>query len=148
MISSPAHINQVTEIVIGSAIEVHKTLGAGLLESVYRECMIIEMTQAQLCFEHERPVDLTYKGVPINSRLRLDLIVEGIVGRRTQSDRLRSPIHLSQVITYLKLTDCPAGLLLNFNVTSMRYGVRRLDHPDLYARKDKTNEQMKMQTGE
>lgn len=137
MISSPAHINQVTEIVIGSAIEVHKTLGAGLLESVYRDCMIIEMTQAQLCFEHERHVELTYKGVPLNSRLRLDLIVEGTVIVELKAIECVHPIHLSQVITYLKLTDCPAGLLLNFNVTSMKYGVRRLDHPVLYAKKHK-----------
>ena len=71
MFSSSGTIDQVTEIVIRSAIEVHKTLGAGLLESVYRECMIVEMTQAQLCFEHERHVELTYKGVPINTSLRL-----------------------------------------------------------------------------
>jgi len=148
MISSPAHINQVTEIVIGSAIEVHKTLGAGLLESVYGECMIVEMTRAQVCFEHERHVALTYKGIPINSSLRLDLIVEGIVVVELKAIECVHPVHLSQVITYLKLTDCPAGLLLNFNVTSMRYGVRRLDHPDLYARKNKEKEQTKMQTGE
>ena len=126
MISSPAHINQVTEIVIGSAIEVHKTLGAGLLESVYRECMIVEMTRAQVCFEHERHVALTYKGIPINSSLRLDLIVEGLVVVELKAIECFHPIHLSQVITYLKLTDCPAGLLLNFNVSSMRYGVTRL----------------------
>ena len=148
MMPSPAHINQVTERVIGSAIEVHETLGAGLLESVYRECMIVEMAQAQLCFEHERHVELTYKGVPINSSLRLDLIVEGIVVVELKAIECVHPVHLSQVITYLKLTDCPAGLLLNFNVTSMRYGVRRLDHPDLYARKNKEKEQTKMQTGE
>jgi GxxExxY protein len=106
-------------------------LGAGLLESVYRECMVIELTRAQLRFERERNVKLTYKGCAINSRLRLDLIVEGSI----------HPIHLSQVITYLKLTDFPAGLLLNFNVTSMRNGVRRLDHPDLYARKRKETEE-------
>ena len=140
MFSSAAHINQVTEIVIRSAIEVHKTLGAGLLESVYRECMIVEMTQAQLCFEHERHVELTYKGVPINTSLRLDLIVEGMVIVELKAVECVHPIHLSQVITYLTLTDCPAGLLLNFNVTSMRHGVRRLDHPDLYARKNKETE--------
>ncbi len=109
MISSPAHINQVTESVIGSAIEVHKSLGAGLLESVYRECMIVEMTQAQLCFECERQIELTYKGVPINSRLRLDLIVEGIVVVELKAIECVHPIHLSQVITYLKLTDSRRG---------------------------------------
>jgi GxxExxY protein len=62
----------VTESIIGCAIEVHKSLGAGLLECVYRECMSIELTHAQLCFERERYITLTYKGVPINSRLRVD----------------------------------------------------------------------------
>ena len=70
MISSPQQINQLTETIIGCAIEVHKTLGAGLLESVYRECMVIEMTQAQLRCHRERHIKLMYKGVPINSKRR------------------------------------------------------------------------------
>ena len=133
MTSSPEQINQLTDTIIGCAIEVHKTLGAGLLESVYRECMIIEMTRAPLRFEQERSLKLTYKGAPINTRLRLDLIVERLVVVELKAIECVHPIHLSQVITYLKLTDCPAGLLMNFNVTSMRNGVRRLDRPDLYA---------------
>ena len=133
MTCSPEHINQLTDTIIGCAIEVHKTLGAGLLESVYRECMIIEMTRAPLRFEQERSLKLTYKGAPINTRLRLDLIVERLVVVELKALECVHPIHLSQVITYLKLTDCPAGLLMNFNVTSMRNGIRRLDRPDLYA---------------
>ena len=144
MISSSEHINELTERIIGCAIEVHKTLGAGLLESVYRECMIIEMTHAQLCFEDERYITLTYKGVPINSRLRVDLIVEGLVIVELKAVECVHPIHSSQVITYLKLADCPAGLLMNFNVTAMKYGVKRLDHPDLYTRKSET----RIQTGD
>src|SRR5687768_8869117 len=138
MIPPTADINQVTETIIGCAIEVHKTLGAGLLESVYRECMIIEMTHAQLCFEQERRIKLTYKGVPVNSSLRLDLIVEGIVIVELKAIECVLPVHSSQVITYLKLADAPAGLLLNFNVTVMKHGVKRLDHPDFYTPK-KTN---------
>ena len=140
MISSTTDINQLTETIIGCGIEVHKTLGAGLLESVYRECMIIEMTHAQLCFERERQFALTYKGVAINSRLRVDLIVEGLVVVELKAVECVHPIHSSQVITYLKLADCPAGLLMNFNVTVMKHGVKRLDHPDLYIPK-------KQQTG-
>jgi GxxExxY protein len=116
-------------------LKCNKALGAGLLESVYRECMIIEMTHAQLCFEHERHIALTYKGVPINSRLRVDLVVEGLVIVELKAVDCFHPIHSSQVITYLKLADCPAGLLLNFNVTAMRNGVKRLEHPDLYMPK-------------
>ncbi len=135
MISPTTDINRLTETIIGCAIEVHKTLGAGLLESVYRECMILEMTHAQLCFERERHIALAYKGVPINSRLRVDLIVEGLVIVELKAVECVHPIHSSQVITYLKLADCPAGLLLNFNVTAMKNGVKRLDHPGLYIPK-------------
>jgi GxxExxY protein len=138
---SPEHINQLTEQIIGCAIEVHKILGAGLLESVYRECMIIEMTRAPLCFERERSIKLMYKGAPVNTCLRLDLIVEKLVVVELKAIELIHPIHLSQVITYLKLTDSPAGLLLNFNVTSMRNGVRRLDHPDLYTKRSARRKQ-------
>ena len=140
MISSPDHINQLTENIIGCAIEVHKTFGAGLLESVYRECMIVEMRQAQLSFEQERKIKLTYKGVAINSCLRVDLIVEGLVIVELKAIECVHPIHSSQVITYLKLADCPAGLLLNFNVTVMKHGIKRLDHPDLYIPRKHTGE--------
>ena len=127
-----------TEKIIGCAIEVHRTLGAGLLESVYRECMNLEMMSAQLRVENERQIKLLYKGVSLNGRLRIDLLVEGMVVVELKAIECIHPIHLSQVITYLKLSDCPAGLLLNFNVTAMKTGVRRLDHPDLYM-KEKNN---------
>lgn len=94
--------------------------------------MIIEMENAQLRFEQERCVRLSYKGVPINSTLRVDLLVEGVVVVELKAIECLHPIHQSQVITYLKLSGCPAGLLLNFNVTVMKAGVKRLDHPDLY----------------
>lgn len=139
MTSPPAHLEQLTESIIGCAIEVHKTFGAGLLESVYRECMLIELKRAQLCFESERCVKLTYKGVPINNHLRVDLLVEGIVVVELKAIECVHPIHLSQVITYLKLADCPAGLLLNFNVTVMKAGVRRSDHPELYTKGTEKN---------
>jgi GxxExxY protein len=135
MFPTPAHIEHHTEKIIGCAIEVHKTFGAGLLESVYRECLAVELRNAGLCFESERCIKLTYKGVPINSNLFVDLIVEGIVVVELKAVECLHPIHSSQVITYLKLAHCPAGLLLNFNVTRMKAGVKRLDHPDLYTQK-------------
>jgi GxxExxY protein len=137
MFPPSADIERLTQKIIGCAIEVHKTLGAGLLESVYRDCMIIEMRNAQLRFESERRVNLRYKGVRINSKLRLDLLVEEIVVVELKAIECIHPIHQSQVITYLKLSECPAGLLLNFNVTTMKSGVKRLDHPDLYMPKTK-----------
>ena len=136
MFPALAEIEPLTQKIIGCAIEVHKTLGAGLLESVYRECMIIEMRNAQLRFESERYINLTYKGVPINSKLRLVLLVEETVIVELKAIECVHPIHKSQVITYLKLSECPAGLLLNFNVTTMKAGVKRLDHPELYTKKE------------
>lgn len=131
-----AAIEELTGKIIGCAIEVHKTFGAGLLESVYRECLCIEMTNAGLRFESEQHVRLTYKGVTINSRLRVDLLVEGSVIVELKAVECVHPIHKSQVITYLKLSNCPAGLLLNFNVAVMKAGIYRLDHPDLYTPKN------------
>ena len=121
----PAEIDQLTERIIGCAIEVHKTLGAGLLESVYRECLIIEFRNAGLRFESERHIRLIYKGVSITSKLRLDLLIEGTVVVELKAIEVIHPIHQSQVITYLKLSHCPAGLLLNFKVTAMKSGVKR-----------------------
>jgi GxxExxY protein len=135
MFPTPAHIQTHTEKIIGCAIEVHKTFGAGLLESVYRECMAVEFKNAGLQFESERCIKLSYKGVPINTNLFVDLLVEGIIVVELKAVDALHPIYSSQVITYLKLANCPAGLLLNFNVTRMKAGVKRLDHPELYRQK-------------
>jgi GxxExxY protein len=104
MVTDIAAIEHLTERIIGCAIEVHKTLGAGLLESVYRECLIIEMRNAQLSVESERCINLTYKGVPISSKLRLDLLVEDTIVVELKAVECIHPIHKSQVITYLKLS--------------------------------------------
>jgi GxxExxY protein len=130
-----AQLDALTEKVIGCAIEVHRTLGPGLLESVYRECMIIEMLGQQLSVQSERHVPLEYKGQRIKGQLKLDLLVEGCVVVELKSVDHLHPIHLAQVITYLKLTGYPAGLLMNFNATTLRTGLKRLDHPDRYMKK-------------
>lgn len=130
-----AELDALTEKVIGCAIEVHRTLGPGLLESVYRECMIIEMLGQQLSVQSERHVPLEYKGQRIKGQLKLDLLVEGCVVVELKSVDHLHPIHLAQVITYLKLTGYPAGLLMNFNSTTLRAGLKRLDHPDRYMKK-------------
>ena len=135
MFPPAALIEQLTGKIIGCAIEVHKTLGAGLLESVYRECLSIEMRNAGLRFESEQHIRLTYKRVPIDSRLRLDLLVEGIVIIELKTVERVHPIHKAQVITYLTISNCPAGLLMNFNVTVMKAGIYRLYHPTLYTPK-------------
>ena len=138
MFPPPAVIEPLTERFIGCAIEVHKTLGAGLLESVYRECMCIELMSAGLQFESERQIQLNYKGTRINSKLWLDVLVEGIVVVELKAVECIHPIHQSQVITYLKLSGRPVGLLLNFNVTVMKNGIKRSDHPDLYTPKKRS----------
>jgi GxxExxY protein len=130
-----ADVEALTEKVIGCAIEVHRTLGPGLLESVYRECMIIEVRGEHLCVESERHVPLEYKGQRIKGQLKLDLLVEGCVVVELKAVDNLHPVHLAQVITYLKLTGYPAGLLMNFNSTSLRAGLNRLNHPDRYVKK-------------
>jgi GxxExxY protein len=128
-------IDALTERVIGCAIEVHRTLGPGLLESVYRDCLMIEMRSERLRVERERPVLLEYKGERIGGGLKLDLLVESCLVVELKAVEHIHPVHLAQVITYLKLTGYPAGLLMNFNSTTLAAGLKRLDHPDRYVKK-------------
>ena len=95
MVPTDAEIDHLTERIIGCAIEVHRTLGAGLLESVYRECMVTELRDGQLRFETERRLKLMYKGTPISSELRLDLLVEGVVVVELKTVERIHPIHLA-----------------------------------------------------
>ena len=128
-------INALTERIIGCAMEVHRTLGPGLLESIYRECLAIELSASQLGFVSERQIPLDYKGRRVRGELKLDLLVEDCVVVELKSVERLHPVHSAQVITYLKLTGCPAGLLMNFNATTLRGGLKRLDHPDRYVSK-------------
>ena len=136
MITTSEELEELTEKIIGCAIEVHRILGPGLLESVYRECMMIEMRREGLRFESERHIALDYKGQRISGALKLDLLVEGCVLVELKAVERIHPVHLAQGITYLKLTGCPAGLLMNFNLPTLRAGLKRLDHPDRYVMKN------------
>ena len=138
MTLSDEEIDAITEKVIGCAIEVHRVLGPGLLESVYHECLVLELKRAQLSVESERYVAFEYKGQPIATRLKVDLVVNGCVVVELKAVESLHPVHSAQVITYLKLTGFPAGLLLNFNAPTLRAGLKRLDHPDRYKTKKKT----------
>ncbi len=131
----PADVDLLTHRSIGCAIEVHRTLGPGLLESVYRECMVIELREADLLAVSDHRVGLEYRGCRICADLKVDLLVERSIVVELKAVERIHPVHLAQVITYLKLTGCPAGLLINFNATSVRAGLRRLVHPGLYAKK-------------
>ncbi|HUO94353.1 MAG TPA: GxxExxY protein [Rhizomicrobium sp.] len=115
-----------TEKIIGCAIEVHRGLGPGLLESAYEECLCFELGQARLRYEREIPLRIIYKDVRLDCGYRMDIVVEGqIVIELKTVDRL-APIHEAQLLTYLKLSRIKTGLLLNFNSATLREGLRRM----------------------
>jgi len=119
-------INQLTGEIIGAAIEVHKNLGPGLLESVYETCLCKELELRQISFEKQRELPIEYKGDTLDSGLRLDVVVEKrVIIELKACDRLL-PIHEAQLLTYLKLTGIKVGLLINFNVYILREGIKRL----------------------
>ena len=121
-------INDFTEQIIGAAIEVHRELGPGLLESAYEPCLCRELSLPGIRFEQQRPLPVSYKGVKIDCGYRLDVLVEGQVLIELKSVAKLLPIHEAQVLTYLKLGGWQVGLLMNFNVCLMKDGVRRLVH--------------------
>ena len=128
-------IDTLTDRVIACAIAVHRELGPGLLESVYRDCLIYELTSEDLHLERERRVPIEYRGRRIRHDLKLDLLVEGAVVIEVKAVEQLHPVHQAQVITYLKLSGYPAGLLMNFNVASLRTGLKRLDHSNRYVKR-------------
>jgi len=117
---------QLTERIIGAAIEVHKVLGPGLMESAYQTCMMRELTIQGIQFETERQVPLEYKGVQLGISYRLDLVVEKKVIVELKSVEKLEAIHESQLLTYLRITGIKVGLLINFNVPALKYGIKRL----------------------
>ncbi len=132
LIGSP-EVNRVTGLIIKAAIAVHRALGPGLLESAYSACLVYEMRDLDLSVESGVRLPLNYKGIRLDKGYTLDARVNGSVIIELKAVKKLAPIHDAQVITYLKLTGCPMGLLLNFNVRLMKHGIRRLAHPDLIA---------------
>ena len=118
-------LNEVTEHVIGAAIEVHKHLGPGLLESAYEECLCHELRLRGVPFERQRPLPIEYKGVKLDCGYRLDLLVTGEVVVEVKAVTIIQGIHEAQLLSYLKLGGWKIGLLLNFNVPVLRDGIRR-----------------------
>jgi GxxExxY protein len=118
-------INQLTEIVIRCAIEVHRTLGPGLLESAYEICLCRELSLHDVPFECQRPLSIAYKGVKLDCGYRADLIVDERVLVEIKSVDQLSAIHDAQLLSYLKLSHLRVGLLINFNVPVLKHGVRR-----------------------
>ena len=118
--------NDLSGIIIGCAMRVHTALGAGLLESAYEECLEYELRKRGLNVSKQIPVPLVYEEVELDCVYRLDLIVENKVIIEIKSVESLKPIHSVQLLTYLKLTDCKLGLLLNFNVLHLKEGIKRV----------------------
>lgn len=115
-----------TREIIGAAITVHRTLGAGLLESTYERCLAYELTTRGLRCEQQRPVHITYGNLVIERAYYIDLLVEDEVVVELKAVEELTPVHKAQVLTHLKWADLQVGLLINFNVTVLRNGLRRL----------------------
>jgi GxxExxY protein len=119
-------INKLSSNVIGAAIEVHKTLGPGLLESAYEECLCHELSLQGLSFERQKPLAVTYKEKLLDCGYRLDIVVEKKIILELKSCEKIEPIHKAQLLTYLRLSGINLGLILNFNVPVMRNGIARV----------------------
>jgi GxxExxY protein len=112
--------------VIGCAIEVHKQLGPGLLESVYRVCFAHELTAAGISCETEKAIAVHYKGIDLTCGFRMDMLVESDLVIEIKAVEILLPVHETQLLTYLKLSGLKKGLLINFNSRVLRNGIRRL----------------------
>jgi GxxExxY protein len=118
--------NRITEGIIGSAIAVHRVLGPGLLESAYEACLAYELAQRGLAFERQKGLPVTYRDVRLDCGYRIDLLVEELVVVEVKVVEKLIPIHEAQRLSYLKLSGCPVGLLINFNVKVLKEGIRRM----------------------
>lgn len=125
MKNSITHLNRITGEVIGAAIEVHRQLGPGLLESSYRECLCRELLLRGVSFEREKPLPLEYKGIHLGCGYRLDLLVASSVVVEVKAIEALAPIHEAQLLTYLRIGGWRLGLLINFNVAVLKTGLRR-----------------------
>jgi GxxExxY protein len=125
----PSEFNDVTGRILGGAIEVHRALGPGLLESIYMTCLQFELAAANLRYVTQRVVPIVYKAMEVQACYRVDLIVEDLVVVELKSTAALLPVHESQLLTYMGLTKCPAGLLINFNVPRLMDGVKRMINP-------------------
>ncbi len=118
--------NEISGEVIGACIEIHRTLGPGLLESAYEECLCYELSRRGLSFLRQLPLPVTYKEVKLDCGYRVDLIVADTLILELKTVETLLPIHEAQLLTYLKLMKKPLGLLINFNVPILKQGIKRL----------------------
>ena len=117
--------DELSRNVIGCAIEVHRNLGPGLLESTYRQCLACELSHASISFQMEVPLPVRYKEMLLDCGYRIDLVVSGDLIVEIKCVEALLPIHQAQILTYMKLAKIPTGLLINFNVTKLRSGIKR-----------------------
>ena len=118
-------VNKVTENIIGASIDVHKSLGPGLLESVYEECLCYELEQRNIHFSRQYALPIKYKDVRLDCGHRIDLVVEGMVAVELKAVEKLLPLHDAQLLSYLKSGRWKVGLLINFNVPILKHGIRR-----------------------
>jgi len=117
--------DELSRSVIGCAIEVHRTLGPGLLESTYRQCLAYELSNAQIRFQMEVPLPVRYKDILLDCAYRIDLLIGADLIVEVKSVETLLPIHQAQILTYMRLAKIPIGLLINFNVTKLQGGIKR-----------------------
>ncbi|MEW6249675.1 MAG: GxxExxY protein [Planctomycetota bacterium] len=125
VVGVPEELNQLTRQIIGAAIEVHRVLGPGLLESVYEEALCVELTLRSIPFARQRPVDLVYKGHPVGKG-RVDLLVQNAVVVELNAVDMLLEVHAAQLASYLRTTGYRLGLLINFNMALLKDGIRRI----------------------
>ena len=118
--------NEISKIVFESALKVHKALGPGLLESAYEECLFYELKKSNLKVEKQKALPLIYEEVKLDVGYRIDLMIEDKFIIEVKSVETLNDVHLAQVLTYLRLSDCRLGLLINYNVKLLKEGVRRV----------------------
>ena len=118
-------INQITNAIIGAAIEVHKQLGPGLLESAYEECLFYELSNKGLKVDRQLGVPIIYKEIKLDYGYRIDLLVENKVIIELKSIECLTPVQEAQILTYMKFTQKEIGLLINFNVVLLKHGIKR-----------------------
>ena len=123
---SVGSFNKLTERIIGAAIEVHRALGPGLLESAYENCLAHEFSLINIAFDRQVPLPVTYKSLPVECGYRLDFLVENAVVLELKAVEKLEALHQAQMLTYLKLGRWPIGLLINFNVPVLAKGIKRL----------------------
>jgi GxxExxY protein len=124
-------VDALSEGIIGACMEIHRQVGPGLLESLYEECLCYELTLRGIAFARQVVIPVSYKGMTLETNYRLDLVVENRILVELKAVDQLHPIHSSQLMTYLKLTGYPVGLLVNFNAALLRHGLRRIENKKL-----------------